>query len=128
MLEMPVALLCRRFGWSRPAAALGGAAACWTVGLGSVLSFNKWASWFPLAFVPGLEHATLFDVFDRLTSQLMLPVGGLLLSVFAGWVLAPQVLKTELGLGRRADAALLLLLRYITPAGVAATMLFAIFG
>lgn len=126
MLEMPVALLCRQFRWPRGGAAAAAAALCWFIGMGSVLSFNRWATWFPLRFVPGLEQATVFDLVDRLTSQLMLPIGGLLLSIFAGWIMAPRVLDTELRLGAVPAALLRISLRYVAPACIAATMLFAL--
>jgi len=91
MLEMPVALLKRR-GWSRPRAAIACAAACWLCGLTTVLSFNHWANWYPLANIPIFSKATVFDLLDHLTSNLMLPLGGFLLSLLAGWELPEQLL------------------------------------
>ena len=123
MLEMPVALLKRR-GWSRPRAAVACAAACWLCGLATVLSFNRWATWYPLAALPIFAEATVFDLLDHLTSNMMLPLGGFSLALLAGWVLPEQLLADEIGLGARAVALLRLLVRYIVPICIAVLGLF----
>lgn len=93
-----VASLVPRLSWTRPRAVAIAAATCFTAGIATVLSFNLWAGWSPLRMVPGLEAATVFDLLDDLTSNIMLPLGGLLVALFAGWR-APRLLEGELGLG-----------------------------
>jgi len=119
MLEMPVALARRGFGWSRPKATLICACVCWIAGFASVLSFNVWATWFPLAIVPSLARATVFDLLDHLTSNVMLPIGGFALALFVGWALPGRFLIEELKLGRAGAAILRALLRYVAPAAIA---------
>jgi NSS family neurotransmitter:Na+ symporter len=119
MLELSVTTLTRAYGWRRPRAAIAAGALCWLVGLISVLSFNLWAGWFPASFLPGQERATWFDLIDHLTSNLMLPIGGLLIAVFAGWYVSERLLGEEIGLGPRSLRALRVMLRYVVPAGVA---------
>ena len=117
MLEMPVAFLHRRLGWRRPVATVACAFGCWLIGIATVLSFNLWAGWFPLSFLPGLGRATAFDVLDHLTSNLLLPIGGLALAIFGGWIMPAQFLADELVLGSRATSLLRAVLRYAaTPA------------
>jgi len=117
MLEMPVAFLHRRLAWRRPVATAACAVGCWLIGIASVLSFNAWAGWFPLSFLPGLGRATVFDVLDHLTSNLMLPVGGLALAVFGGWIMPARFLADELALSARTTRLLRIVLRYAaTPA------------
>ena len=123
LLEMPVALAGRWLGWSRPWAAAGAAAACWALGLASVLSFNVWSGWYPLAWVPGLATATAFDCLDRLTSNAVLPLGGLGLAIFGGWVMPRRVLVEELRLGRVGGLVILVALRYVVPVGIVAASL-----
>jgi len=123
LLEMPVALAGRWLGWSRPWAAAGAAAACWALGLASVLSFNVWSGWYPLAWVPGLATATAFDCLDRLTSNAVLPLGGLGLAIFGGWVMPRRVLVEELRLGRAGGLVILVALRYVVPVGIVAASL-----
>jgi NSS family neurotransmitter:Na+ symporter len=127
MLEMPVALLTRR-GWSRSGATAASAAAVWLCGLPTVLSFNHWAAWYPFAAVPLFAKATVFDLFDHFASNIMLPIGGIFLALFAGWVLPTRLFVEEIGIGRRAAWLLRFLLRYIVPSCVAVLALFPLLG
>jgi neurotransmitter:Na+ symporter, NSS family len=120
LLEMPVAFLVRKSGWSRSRATTVAAIVCWSLGLASVLSFNRWADWFPLASVPAFATATVFELLDQLTSNALLPAGGLALALFGGWVVPRQVLADELALGPAATAIVRALLRYVAPVGIAA--------
>jgi len=123
LLEMPVAFLHRRLAWHRSAATTACAVACWLIGLATVLSFNRWADWFPLSFLPGLTRATIFEIFDHLTSNLMLPIGGLALAIFGGWIVPAKFLADELTLGSRTTRLLRIVLRYAaTPAILAVTV------
>lgn len=120
LLEMPVSLVHRWLGWSRRRAALAAGAFCWALGLASVLSFNVWSGWRPLAWLPGLASLTVFGALDHVTSNVLLPVGGLGLALFGGWVLPTRLLATELRLGPATAGAIVLLLRYVAPAGIIA--------
>jgi len=121
MLELAVALVVRRVGWSRPAAAAAIGAACFVAGLATVFSFNVWAHWHPLGAIADFAEATAFDLLDHLTSNFLLPVGGLAIALFAGWALPESVLREELRLGARGAQALRILLRWATPALIAVT-------
>ncbi len=120
LLEMPVALAHRWLGWSRRRAALVAGAGCWALGIASVLSFNLWASWHPLAWLPGLGTLGVFDSLDHVSSNVLLPLGGLGLALFGGWVVPSGVLAAELRLGPTAGRAIGLLLRYVAPVGIVA--------
>jgi NSS family neurotransmitter:Na+ symporter len=120
MLEMVVAWLRRVTHWSQPRSAVVAGVLCWFAGIASVLSFNLWAGWHPLGFVPSFATASVFDLLDHLTSNIMLPVGGFALSVFAGWILPARLLVDELSLRPKTVALLRMLLRYIVPGGIAA--------
>lgn len=93
------------------------------LGLVSVLSFNAWSDRYPLAWVPGLATATVFDCLDQLTSNALLPLGGLGLALFGGWVMPRQALAEELRLGPSAVRVLLVALRYVVPVGIVAASL-----
>jgi neurotransmitter:Na+ symporter, NSS family len=123
LLEMPVALIRRALGVSRPLATLISAGVCWIAGFASVLSFNLWADWFPLAALPSLARATIFDLLDNLTSNVMLPIGGLALALFVGWAIPTRFLAEELRLGQAATAILRALLRYVAPGAIVVTSL-----
>jgi NSS family neurotransmitter:Na+ symporter len=127
MLEMPVAVLIRR-GWSRSRATAASATACWLCGLATVLSFNHWATWYPLAAIPIFAKATVFDLLDHLTSNMMLPLGGFILALFAGWTLPAALVAKEIGVGLRMAQLLQFLLRYIVPMCIAIPALFPLLG
>jgi NSS family neurotransmitter:Na+ symporter len=111
MLELAVAPAVRRFGWPRARASALAAGACFVAGLATVFSFQ--VSWRP----------TPFEAIDHVTSNLLLPLGGLAIAIFAGWVLPQALLAEELTLGARAAWALRGLLRWITPALIVAATL-----
>ncbi len=71
--------------------------------------------------IPLFANATLYDLIDHLTSNVLLPAGGFGLAIFIGWVIPKQVLGEELGrLSRSKLAFLRWLLRYLVPIGIAA--------
>jgi len=115
--------LMQRFAWRRPVASAVAAGACFVAGIATVFSFNIWAHWHPLAAFAGFEGATLFDLLDHLTSNVLLPAGGFLLALFAGWVVPERLLAEELRLSPSGAAALRFTLRYVAPAGIAAATL-----
>ena len=121
MLEIVVSMLIRRLGWRRRWASLIAAATCFVAGIATVLSFNLWADWHPLAGVSGFETATFFDLLDHLTSNMLLPIGGFALALFAGWAIPDRVLREELRLTPVGVRALRVTLRYIAPIGIAVT-------
>jgi NSS family neurotransmitter:Na+ symporter len=120
LLEMPVALAHRSLGWTRHRAAPASGFLCWALGIASVLSFNLWAGRRPLDWLPGLEGLTVFESLDHVASNVLPPLGGLGLALFGGWVVPRQMLAAELRLGRVAGRAIVLLLRYVVPAGIIA--------
>lgn len=124
LLEMPVAFARSSLGWTRPKGVAIAATLIWLAGFFSVFSFNLWREWFPLSAHAIFASATFFDLLDYLTSNILLPIGGLMLALFAGWTLPPRFLADTLGLGDVGSALLRIALRYIAPAGIAATTIF----
>jgi NSS family neurotransmitter:Na+ symporter len=128
MLEPVVEWLEERKGISRLKGALLGGVSIWFVGIGTVLSFNQWAEVYPLAFIPGFEARNLFGIFDFMVSNLMMPLGGLAIALFAGWALRRETLDQELGLEGISRKLFLIVLRFVTPLGVAWVFLYNLFG
>ncbi len=120
LIEPLVTWLIETFGMSRLRAALYSGIATWLFGLGTVWSFNWWAD---LTFF-GL---TFFDLLDFVTSNLMLPLGGILIALFAGWLMKADSTKAELNIHNPAIyAAWQALVRYIAPVAVFIVLLNAI--
>ena len=72
----------------------------------------------------------MFDLLDYLTSNILLPLGGLAIALFAGWAIPDRMLVEELGLSPAGGRVLqAIILRYIAPAAiVAATAISAVFS
>ena len=126
-IEPLVAWLEQRRGLGRPTAAVIVAGASWMVGIGSLLSFNLWSAWRPLGSIPVFAQSTFFDVMDYVSSNVLLPVGALLTSIFVGWRVSRNIVAEQLEettpLGRR---LVVWLLRYICPVAIAVILVTAI--
>ena len=61
---------------------------------------------------------TIFDNVDYLTSNIMLPLGGLLIVVFAGWVMCRNSTADELGESGTCYKLWRLLARFVAPIGI----------
>jgi len=119
LLEPWVAWLTERVGLRRSVAACVSTGACWLIGQGSVQSFGRWSEWHPLSAIPRLAELNVFGLFDFLTSNLLMPMSALLVSVFVGWRLKHLVPDAELsGLSATSRRLLLFALRYLCPVGI----------
>lgn len=115
LLELIVSYAVER-GVNRVAAALGGGAICFVLGLATVYSFNDWKDWHPLAAIAGFEGKTVFDLIDFLTSNIMLPVGGVLIAVFVGWIMPNAAVAETLGIRNGSRVGILsFLLKIVCP-------------
>jgi NSS family neurotransmitter:Na+ symporter len=123
ILELSVALLLRRLTWSRPSLSLVVAAACFAVGLATVFSFNLWSGWHPLKGIEVFATATIFDILDYLTSNILMPLGGFAIAVFAGWIVPTRAVVAELDLSPIGAMLLSFTLRYVVPLGIATVAL-----
>ena len=94
LLEAPVAWLSNKDGWSRKQAALVSGLMVWLLGLLPVLSMNYLVDFYPLLSF-GIER-TFFDLFDYVSSNILLPMGGLFTAIFIGWVLPNKISMEEL--------------------------------
>ena len=61
------------------------------ISLLAMLSFNLLAGWTPLG-------KNFFDWLDYLTSRWMMPLGGILMVILAGYCLRREIMRDELGL------------------------------
>lgn len=111
LMEPAVAWIVENFSRSRAQAAVMIGVAIWALGLGTVLSFNVLAEF---KFLQG----TIFDNLDYLTINVMLPLGGLLIAVFAGWVMCRNSSAEELGGAGTIYKLWRFLVRYVAPIGI----------
>ncbi len=101
------------FGYTRHRATLTVLGAVAAVGVISVLSYNVIADW-------RIGSFDFNGLFDYLANQIMLPVGGLLIAIFAAWKINPAHLKEELPLMPDAIfSSWLFLIRFVVPPAIA---------
>ncbi|SFN36891.1 sodium-dependent transporter [Marinobacter pelagius] len=124
MLEPVVEWLEEHKGINRFKSALAGGLAIWFVGIGTVLSFNVWSDIHPLGFLAFFEGKTVFDLLDFLVSNLMMPLGGLAIALFAGWAMRREGLMEDIGLRGGVYRSFMVVLRYLTPAGILVVFLY----
>ncbi|CAM3590121.1 sodium-dependent transporter [Halomonas casei] len=115
LIEPVAAFLVERFDMTRPQAVAIMATAAWAMGLLTVVSFNVWAEGtiFHLLF-----GRTAFDFIELLTNIFM-PIGGLMIALFAGWTLTQSEVMKELGTNVTWFRCWRFLVRFVAPAAVA---------
>ena len=111
LMEPAVAWIVERFSKTRAQAAVAIGLLIWVVGFGTVLSFNVLADF-------RFWRGTIFDNLDHLTLNIMLPLGGLLIVVFAGWVMCRNSTADELGGSGAIYKLWRFLARIVAPIGI----------
>ncbi len=125
LIEPAVAYLVENKGLSRIYAAVWIGAFTWFVGLGTVLSFNLWKD--KTLSIPYIfENLTFFDTLDYLTANIMLPLGGLFIALFAGWVMREESTSEEMDTHPVLYKTWRFLVRFITPVAVIVVFLKAV--
>ena len=89
MLEMSVAYFHKNLHLSRPLAAVLVSVVCMLLATICSWSFGDWkdVTLFGMGF---------FDLFDFLVAKLIMPVGGMLMCIFLGWVVDEKVFRAEM--------------------------------
>lgn len=121
MLEPVIAYLTEKKKMSRRLVCLAGGAVAFALGSLCALSFNHLSHW-------KIGHDNIFDFVNKLTSNLFLPLGGLLIILFFGWVLGAPAARATLDAKKDTFATRLFLFcaRYVTPIAVTAVLINAV--
>ena len=96
IIEPIVAYAEDRWHMSRKAGCIVFGALGWAIGVASVLSFNVWQDVTPLAMFDVFEGKTIYDLIDYFTANILMPLGAILISLFVGWRMKPELLEGEL--------------------------------
>jgi NSS family neurotransmitter:Na+ symporter len=119
MLESMTARATEIRGLSRPKAAASVGMGAFLLGLITVLSFSSWENVYPLGNIAVFANKTPFDLIDYLVSNILMPLGGMLYALFAGWWISRQTLVDELGMGNGTIFRLwLVLARVVAPLAI----------
>lgn len=125
MLETMTARATEIRGLPRPAAASAVGVSTFVLGLVTVLSFSRWENVFPLGGFAVFAGKTPFDLIDYFVSNILMPLGGMLYTLFAGWWVSRQTLIDQLGVGDGAMFRLwLVLARVVAPLAIAAVFVY----
>ncbi|MDP2901768.1 MAG: sodium-dependent transporter [Methylovulum sp.] len=111
LIEPTVCWLVESKGITRGLACLQSGVVTWLLGFCTIFSFNIWSD------VKIFDH-TLFEALDYLTANVMLPVGGFAIAVFAGWMMKQQHSAQELDIPSQHYQIWLFLIKYMAPAAV----------
>ncbi|MEE2907955.1 MAG: sodium-dependent transporter [Planctomycetota bacterium] len=113
LLEVVASYLIDSRNWSRMKSAwiLGAA----IFGFGILTAFANSAGFKMVSWLPGYGQ-NFFDTMDLLTSNWMLPLGGLFIAIYAGWVMPARVRQAELSdLSGFWAGSWLFLIRFVAP-------------
>ncbi|MEM9102601.1 MAG: sodium-dependent transporter [Pseudomonadota bacterium] len=118
LIESSVAWLVERTGLSRSKAALAAGSLVMVISIGPALSFS-------LLSDTTLFGKTFFDLFDYVTANLMLPIGGLLMAIFVGWQMSASSVAEELNLSKTMMAfrIFIFIIKFIAPVAIALVFL-----
>lgn len=111
LIEPAVAWLVENRNIERHQACVWSGTACWGLGIAVVFSFNIWSGF-------KLFDKNLFELLDYLTANLMLPLGGLCIAVFAGWMMSQAHSEQELEMPAEGFKAWQFLIKYVAPGAV----------
>ena len=89
---------------------------------GCALSLNIWSD-------VKVFDETIFDFLDKLTTNIMLPLGGLLICIFVGWVMDRAIVRKEVDIDHPTIYKVwFFLVRFVSPVGVAVVMFNKLMG
>jgi NSS family neurotransmitter:Na+ symporter len=121
LLEVVASYFIDSRGWVRSRAVWLVGAAIFLFGLPTAFSYD------PGFKMPGWEASypsPFFDTMDYMATNWMLPLGGLLIAVYAGWVMPRRLREAELeGLSPALAGGWLVLVRFVAPALVIIVLL-----
>lgn len=123
MIESVVAWLIESRGFSRIKAAVLAGVVLWLMSLLTVFSFSKasWAQW-QFNFL-GKDVHNLFEILDHLAADILLPLGGLAIALFTGWVMKQHATEQELNTSPLAYTIWRFCIRWFTPVAIALVFL-----
>lgn len=118
LIEPGIAWLSEARGFSRKNASLLLGLIIWSVGLGSVFSFNIWSDL-------KLLGMNVFEIIEFVSTSLILPFGGMMLVLFVGWLMNKNIVISELNF--KSDSifttVFFILVKYLAPFGVLIVLL-----
>lgn len=121
LTEPALAYLTEEYNAKRQRVAISLGVVCWVLGLGTVFSFNIWSDFFVVG------ELNFFGFVDYLSQNIMLPLGGMLITIFAAWLLPRDIVNRQLGISSRAVSwAWRIVAGILAPLGVLAIFIYTV--
>ncbi|MFT6351150.1 MAG: NSS family neurotransmitter:Na+ symporter [Neptuniibacter pectenicola] len=120
LMEPATAWLVEKFNWHRVPACIVLGLIVWGLGVAALGSFN---------FISDVKLAgfSIFDFLDFVTANIMLPLGGLCIAIFVGWIITRKMAANELAISSPLlFNAWYIALRFIAPVGVLVIFIFSL--
>ena len=108
LIEPAITFVVEKFSFSRLYASNLLGFLTWLLGIFTVLSFNDLSTF-------TIFGMTIFDNIDYLTSKIMLPLGGLLMALFVGYVMNKAIVKNELNTSQSIIDAWFMIIKVFSP-------------
>ena len=121
LTEPALAYLTEEYNAKRQRVAISLGVLCWLLGLGTAFSFNIWSDFFIVG------ELNFFGFVDYLSQNIMLPLGGMLITIFAVWLLPKDMVNRQLGISSSAMSwAWRIVAGILAPLGVLAIFIFTV--
>lgn len=113
LIEPAISYIVEKFNLSRDKACIFAGALTWLLGMGTVFSGNIWSQ----SIIKG---KTFFNLIDYVSANILLPLGGILMAVFSGWIMSQTNTSNELEMSdvSRIYQIWRILVRYVAPISV----------
>ena len=108
LIEPAITFVVEKFSISRLYATNLLGSLTWVLGIFTVLSFNDLSTF-------TIFGMTIFDNLDYLTSKIMLPLGGLLMALFVGYVMNKAIVKNELNTNQSIIDTWFMIIKVFSP-------------
>ncbi|MEL0621916.1 sodium-dependent transporter [Marinomonas arenicola] len=112
LMEPTVAYLVERFKMGRWKASILLGSAVWALGIACLGSFSFMSD-------VTMFGKTTFDFLDYITANIMMPLGGILTAIFAGWFIKSKYAKEELSISDAFYSFWRFAIRFIAPIAIA---------
>ena len=89
LIEPMIIWLIEKYNITRIKAATIAASFAWLLGIGTIVSFNIGKEF-------KIFSMTIFELLDYLTSNILLPMGGIMITIFVGWLISKERIDSEL--------------------------------
>jgi len=89
LIEPMIIWLIEKFNITRIQAAIFSAGIAWLIGIGTIISFN-------IGSEIKIFNLNIFELLDYLTSNILLPLGGIMITIYVSWLISKENIDSEL--------------------------------